>query len=281
MAAHGGYRGARRTRVGGRVNMLFIAPLPLALRVFSSGPVEMAVNLAALGLLMLAAWLTREGLRAQEAYEARRIAKRPALPRKIIASALTGAGLGLAVHAAQGGLGAPAIHAVAGAILHGLAFGLDPLRDKTAGGIDTFQADRVARVVDRAEEYLRAMSDAIASTRDRDLETRLGSFQASVRAMLRTVEDDPRDLTAARKFLGVYLMGARDAARKYADLDARAPSGQARADFIALLDDLERNFTAKTRALMADSGADLDVEIAVLRERLAREGIRIETKDTP
>ena len=279
MAPQGGYRGARRTRVGGRVNMLFIAPLPLGIRAFSSGPVEMAVTLTALGLLLLAAWLTREGLRAQEAFEARRLARRPALPRKMIASALTGAGLGLAVHAAQGGVTAPAIHAVAGGLLHALAFGLDPLRDKSAG-IDSFQADRVARVVDRAEDYLRAMTEAIATTRDRDLEARLQRFQASVRAMLRTVENDPRDLTAARKFLGVYLMGARDAARKYADLDARAPDAQARAGFIALLDDLERNFTAKTRALMADSGADLDIEITVLRDRLAREGIHLESRDT-
>ena len=59
--AQGGYRGAKRTRVGGRVNMLFIAPLPLAFRAFTSGPAGLALNLAALGLLLLAAWLTREG----------------------------------------------------------------------------------------------------------------------------------------------------------------------------------------------------------------------------
>ncbi len=276
----GGYRGARRTRVGGRVNMLFLAPLPLAFRAFFGGPVEMALNLVALGILLLAAWLTREGLRAEEAYDARRIARRPAIPRKIFGAALTGAGLAVAAHAAGGGVAEPAIYAVAGAALHLLAFGPDPLRDKSAEGIDSFQSDRVARVVDRAEDYLRAMTQAIAATRDRDLEARLERFQVTVRDMLRTVEDDPRDLTAARKYLSVYLMGARDASAKYADLATRAPNPQAREKYLVLLSDLEQNFTAKTRALMADSSTDLDIEIEVLRDRLEREGVHLETTET-
>ncbi|MEI4234542.1 5-bromo-4-chloroindolyl phosphate hydrolysis family protein [Roseovarius sp. D22-M7] len=278
--AKGGFRGARRTRVGGRVNLLFFAPLPLAVRAFGSGPVDLAINLSALGLLLLAAWLTREGLHAEEAYDARRIARRPAVPRKILASLSTGVGLGLAGAAAGSDLFAPVIYAAAGAGLHALAFGLDPLRDKHAGDIDSFQSSRVARVVDQAEDYLAAMSTAIRRVGDRALEARLEQFQATVRDMLRTVEDDPRDLTAARKYLGVYLMGARDAAVKYADLATRAPNPEARENFLALLSDLERNFTAKTRALMADSSTDLDIEIEVLRERLEREGVHLETPDT-
>ena len=275
----GGFRGATRTRVGGRVNVLFIIPLPLAVRAFTSGPVDLALNLSALGLLLLGAWLTREGLRAEEAYDARRIARRPAVPRKIVAALCTAAGLGLAGAAAAGDLLAPVIYAVAGAGLHLLAFGLDPLTDKRSDGIDSFQSTRVARVVDQAEEYLSAMSAAIRRTGDRALEARLDGFQATVRDMLRTVEDDPRDLTAARKYLGVYLMGARDASVKYADLATRAPNPEAREKFIRLLSDLERNFTAKTRALMAGSTADLDVEIEVLRDRLEREGVHIDAED--
>ncbi|MBE0453875.1 5-bromo-4-chloroindolyl phosphate hydrolysis family protein [Roseovarius autotrophicus] len=275
----GGYRGARRTRAGGRVNMLFLAPLPLAVRAFGDGALGLALNLSALGLLLLAAWLTREGILAQEAYDARKIARRPAIPRKIFASLLTGTGLFVAAFAAQGGIAEAFIYAIAGAALHGFAFGLDPLRDKGAEGIDSFQSDRVARVVDQAEDYLKSMSDALRRAGDRQLERRLDGFQVTVRDMLRTVENDPRDLTAARRFLGVYLMGARDATVKYADLAARAPNPQARENYLALLADLERNFTAKTRALMASNSTDLDVEIEVLRDRLEREGIHLETRD--
>jgi len=270
----GAYRGAVRTRAGGRVNLLFLAPLPLVWAAFTSGPVGLATNLAALGLLLLAAWLTREGLLAQEAYEARKVARRPAFPRKMAGSVATGAGLALAGLAAGGGMPAPAIYAVAGTILHGLAFGLDPLTDKGMEGIDRFQTERVARVVDKAETYLREMREAAKGAGDRQAEDRVARFQASVREMLRTVEADPRDLTAARRYLSVYLMGARDATVKFADLYARSRDTAARRDFFALLSDLEENFTAKTRDLLSDDTAGLEVEIEVLRERLKREGIR-------
>ncbi len=270
----GAYRGAVRTRAGGRVNLLFLAPLPLIWAAFTSGPTGLVLNLAALGLLLLAAWLTREGLRAQEAYEARKVARRPAFPRKIAGSLITGAGLGLAGFAAGGGLLEPAIYAAVGAALHALAFGLDPLGDKGMEGIDTFQTDRVARAVDKAESYLKAMADAVRRAGDRQAEGRVERFQASVREMLRTVENDPRDLTAARRYLTVYLMGARDATAKFADIYAHSRDAAARDSYFALLSDLEGNFAAKTRALLDDDTSDLEVEIEVLRDRLKREGIR-------
>jgi hypothetical protein len=38
-----------------------------------------------------------------------------------------------------------------------------------------------------------------------------------------------------------------------------------------LLDDLETTFAARTTSLLSDNRSDLDIEIGVLRERLARE----------
>ena len=269
----GPYLNAKRSRVGGRVNMLFLAPLPLIWKAFTSEPVVMAQYLVALGLLMLAAWLTREGLLAEEAYEARKVARRPALPRKILGSALTGLGLGMTGIAGFGPVDA-GIFAVLGAVLHSFAFGLDPLKDKGAEGIDTFQTDRVARAVDEAEAHLSAMRDAILRAGDHGLERRVADFEVTARDLFRTVEDDPRDLTAARKYLSVYLKGARDATAKFADVYARSRSDEARANYEALLDDLEQNFAARTRSLLLNDRSDLTVEIDVLRERLQREGIR-------
>ncbi|MHC9234969.1 5-bromo-4-chloroindolyl phosphate hydrolysis family protein [Pseudooceanicola sp. 502str34] len=269
----GAYHGARRTRAGGRVNLLFLAPLPLALRAFTSGPTGLALNLAALGMLLLSAWLTREGLKAEEAYEARKVARRPAFPRKIAGSLLTGAGLAIAGWASTGGIAAPVIYAVVGAALHFMAFGPDPLRNKGMDGVDLHQTDRVARAVDQAEKHLAAMSEAIQRAGDRTVIARVEQFQTTARALFRTVENDPRDLTAARRYLSVYLMGAKDAAIKFSDLYQRRPDPAARADFIALLDDLEQNFAARTSKLLSDDRADMNIEIDVLRDRLAREGV--------
>lgn len=268
------WQGKRPRRAGGRSNLLFIAPIPLAIRAFTQDPTGLALNLLAFGILLLAAWLTREGIAAQEAYDARKIARRPAFPRKIIASLLTGAGLFVAAWAANTSLLNPSIFAVLGAALHAFSFGPDPLRDKGMQGIDTFQQDRVARAVGEAEKHLSAMKEAILRAGNPKLETRVERFQMTARDMFRTIEEDPRDLTAARRYLGVYLLGARDATIKFADLYARTRDETARTDYESLLDDLEHGFSARTTALLEDNKSDLEIEMDVLRERLEREGVR-------
>ena len=121
------------------------------------------------------------------------------------------------------------------------------------------------------------MADAIRRAGDRQLETRVDAFQATARDMFRTVEEDPRDLSQARKYLGVYLTGARDATVKFADLYARDRDPAVRADYVTLLDDLETNFAARTKRMLVTDRSDLDVEIDVLRDRLNRDNLHIET----
>ena len=264
--------GQRRTRAGFRVNLLFLLPLPLIWKAFTGTPIQMASYLGALALMLLAAWLTREGLQAEDAFHARKVARRPALPRKILGAVALALGLGLTGLAGHGVLAA-GIFAVLGLGLHLAAFGLDPLRGKGVEGIDAFQQDRVARAVDEAEAHLGAMATHIDALRDRKLEARLESFAATAREMFRIVEEDPRDLTASRRYLGVYLLGARDATIKFADLFQRTRDEPARTEYLTLLDDLEQSFAARSKKLLLDDKTDLDVEIEVLRERLAREGV--------
>ncbi len=199
------------------------------------------------GLLLLAAWLTREGIKAQRAYDARRVARRPAIPRKLFAACLTGAALMTATMDWTASFVYPYLFGMVGAFLHLGAFGMDPTRAKGMEGVDQFQTDRVARAVDEAEKYLAAMKDAILRARDPLLEARVDRFANIARSLFRTVEGDPGDLTAARKYLSVYLMGARDATVKFADVYASNKSATARADYEALLGDLETNFAAAPR----------------------------------
>jgi hypothetical protein len=269
---------ARRAPVGLRVNLLFVLPFLFAFSAFFRDPAGLLANLGTFGLLMLAAWLTREGVIAHDAYDARRVARRPAIPRKIFASVATGLGLGLAGFA-SGGVVNAVIFGVLGAGLHFAAFGADPLRDKGMEGVDLFQTDRVARAVEEAESHLKAMSDSMLRARDRRLDDRLTEFQTHVRQLLRAVENDPRRLTAARRYMGVYLLGAREATVKFADLYARNRDADAKADYLALLDDLQQNVTLKTETLLDSDRQALDIEMEVLRERLEREGLRTAIPD--
>ncbi len=264
------------SRAGRKAGALFVPGPLLAVLALNEGAASLALSLVAAAALILAAWLLREGLRAEAAFNARPVARRPALPRKMLATALTGAGTALAAYTGDSGILASVLYGAVAGALHLVAFGIDPLHDKRMDGIDTFQQDRVARVVDEAETYLAAMADHIATLGDRALEARVAAFGAVARKMIRTVEEDPRDLTAARKYLSVYLMGARDASVKFADLYARSRDAAARSDYEALLGDLESNFAAQTDAMLTGDRDEMDVEIKVLRDRLRREGVTLE-----
>lgn len=263
---------APRQRAGFGSWLLFVTPFLFLIPAFFSGAGNLFVGLATGAVLLASAWLTRDGVLAQAAYDARRVARRPAFPRKIAGAVLNGAGLAIGTSMWAPDLTYPLLFGVVGAALHLGSFGPDPMTDKGMEGVDRFQTDRVARVVDEAEGHVTAMKDAILRVGDRALVARVDQFASTARALFRTVEDDPRDLTGARKYLSVYLMGARDATVKFADLFARNRDPQARSDYEALLTDLETNFASRTQALLTDNHTDLDVEISVLRDRLKLEG---------
>ena len=251
-----------------RCTVLFLSAFLFLFPAFGDGPREMLLGLAAGGLLILSAWTTREGLRAEAAFNARKLARRPAFPRKIAGAVLTGASLAVGGVIAELGLIYPALFALVGAGLHLLSFGLDPMADKGMEGIDAFQTGRVAKAVEEGEAHLAAMKDAILRAGDRKLEARVDRFANAARTLFRTIEGDPGDLTAARKYLSVYLMGARDATIKFADHYAQTRDAAARTEYEALLTDLETTFATKTTAFLSNNRSDLDVEIAVLRDRL-------------
>ena len=263
---------ARPARAGARVNLMFVLPFVLPVTAFLQGPVGLAADLGAFGLLLLAAWLTREGERAHEAWEARTIARRPAIPRKLFGTALTGLGIGLAAWAPGAGLVAPVLLGALGAGLHLAAFGPDPMSDKGMEGVDAFQTERVATAVAEAEKALAAMREAARPVADRDLLDRIDRFSATARTMFRTLENDPRDLTSARKYLSVYLDGARDATARFAQVYGTTRDPKALSDFAALLDDLDTRFAQRTEVLLSNDRTRLDIEIEVLRERLAQDG---------
>lgn len=265
--------GEARHPLESRTRWVTIMAIPFLISAFWQDPTGLATHLAGFGAIASGMWMTREGLQAEAAYDARRVARRPAIPRKLFGGILTGLGLAIGAHVPGAEIGAGII-GLAGAALHWLAFGPDPMRDKGMEGVDTFQQDRAQRIVAEGEDHLRAMQDAILRTGDRRLEAHVAMFAATARELFTRVEEDPDDIAAARRYLGIYLQGARDATIKFSDLYAQTQDPRARTDYENLLRDLETEFAARTRKLIEGGRTDLNIEIEVLRDRLAREGVR-------
>ncbi len=259
-----------------RANLLFFVPLPLLFNGFAkmadAAPLSMLASFAAFGLLILSAWLLREGHKAESAYNSRKVA-RPPMPRKIIAADISGLGVGMAAWLSWGQpLWSAVVFGVVTIAAFLAAFGLDPLRKKGMEGFNEFESNRVAKAVEKAERIIAQITDAAARIGDHRIESKVNDLTKAAGEMLRVVEEDPRDLTSARKFMTVYLMGARDATIKFADVYSRSKNQKARSEYETLLTDLLASFAGKKEALLQDDHTYLDVEIEVLRERLQREG---------
>ncbi|MBA3324880.1 MAG: 5-bromo-4-chloroindolyl phosphate hydrolysis family protein [Rhodobacteraceae bacterium] len=272
------FRGRPAAKVSIRARLMYLAALPLlfaGLGAIGRGDAaEMLAELGGFAGLALSAWLLNEGLRAEAAFEARAVAKPPAVPRKLFAAALTGAAVFAVgfVSIGQGLFGAAAFGAVA-ALAQIVAFGFDPMKAKGIAGADALATERVARAIDEAEALVRGIVGAAARLSDKRLEGRIERLCDQARDVFRAIEADPRDLTRARTFLHVYLRGLRDATVKFADLAARRRDPEAQAKFEALIGDLETSFAAHRTDLLEDNRSDLEVEIEVLRDRLQQDGL--------
>ena len=269
------FRGRAAMRVDLRGLVLFVLPVPLffaALGDLGAGAGLAALaDLAAFGALELGAWLLRQGQKAQAAYDARAVANPPALPRKTLAAGLAGGGVALAAFTGWGlDLAASTVMGGIAAGSHLLAFGLDPMRAK---GIDLAEAEagRVAGALDRAHALVGEIERQVHRLRDREIERKVDAMLASVRSILAQIEADPRDLPRARRYLSVYLTGAQEATRKYVEHHREAGDPTLRRDYLALLSELEASFGRGRETLLLEDRTELEVEIEVLRERLAED----------
>lgn len=100
--------------------------------------------------LIFAAWMTGEGVKAAEAYDARAVARAPALPRKVIGAVIMAASVtAIAFLGLKLGLFSIVYGLVVGGA-HIMAFGVDPMRAKGEGVIPG-QVERVADKICEAE----------------------------------------------------------------------------------------------------------------------------------
>ena len=267
-----------RLRTGTTAWTLRLLPVTLAPPVvlaLAGGRARQALaGVAAIALLLAASAVMRRGLEVEAAYEARTVAKAP-WPLKMLASlAVAGAAFVFAFWATDGGLfglGAPPslleglVFGSLAFVAARLAYGADPRRDK---GISP---DLVARSGMRAESVIAAIAEAEAKLDDIEtagnalqgveLKARLRRIVDQGRLIVRLLEQDPRDLSRARRFLVTYLDGTRDVVRKYAAQQrdvADTPLGES---FRRVLTTIEQVFLEQEEVLKRHDALDLDVQI--------------------
>jgi 5-bromo-4-chloroindolyl phosphate hydrolysis protein len=258
--------------------LMFLLPLPVlfaAIAALSGGNLSgLLGNAAGYGLFLAGALLLRRGLLSEAEYARRRVAKAP-WPLKTLGSGIIALATGVT---AWLGAGQNPLIAVAFglAALLGcyLTYGFDPRAAKRftdRDGVDT--TDRVLEALTQAEQGIAAIEQATRDIRNAELNNRLRRIAALARQILKLLEEDPRDLRRARKFLNVYLDGAKQVTEGYAKTHGRVSAPELEDNFRRVLATIEEVFQEQQQKLLETDVTDLDVRIEVLTTQLKREGV--------
>ncbi len=258
--------------------LMFLLPVPVlvaAIVALGRGQLSLLIGDAAgYSLFLAGALLLRRGLLSAGDYNRRRVAKAP-WPLKTLGSGLiavaTGitAWLGAGHHPAIGG--AFGLAALLGCYLN---YGFDPRTAKRLAdrdGIDV--TEHVVQALAEAERSIAAIEQASHDIRNAELNARLRRIAQLARDILKLLEEDPRDLRRARKFLNVYLDGAQKVTEGYAKTHSRVTTPELDDNFRRVLITIEEVFQEQQQKLLEADLTDLDIQIEVLTTQLKREGV--------
>ena len=133
--------------------------------------------------------------------------------------------------------------------------------------------EEVVEALATAERKIEAIESANRNISNTELSGRLRRVTKLARQIIGTIEEDPRDIRRARKFLNVYLDGARSVTEGYAQTHKTGASEELEANFRNVLVTIEDVFTEQQAKLQQNNELDLDVQIEVLATQLKREGV--------
>lgn len=256
-------------------SIAFLWPLVLAMARGSFR--DAAALIVAMALLFTGSQLINRGAAAEAENEGRTLTVSPA-PWKLLGAIAAGTAAFLI------SLG-PGHDNIAMALLFGvitgagcvLAYGLDPRVDR--GAIEAaakragIRAKDVVEALDVAHRKVQAIEEAATGLHSRELRARLQRICAQARTILGQLEQDPKDLSRARRFLVTYLDGTRDVVGAYAKQQHDLADTPLADNFRQVLDTVEQVFKEQEEVLRSDDKLDLEVRIEVLETQLKREGI--------
>ena len=252
----------------------FVWPLFLAL-IRGSVSEALAYGAAAF-LLFVGGRLVERGSR-EEALNAGRPLTQSPTPWKLLGALAAGAGAAVVSLGSGDDLGMTLLYGamVAGACV--FTYGLDPRADRSSIEAAAQRAGMKSKdVIDALEEAhrkVRGIEDAAQSLHSRELKTRLDRICQQARVILAQLEQDPKNLSRARRFLVTYLDGTRDVVTKYAAQQRDLSETVLAENFRRVLTTIEQVFAEQEEVLKQDDKLNLEVQIEVLETQLRREGV--------
>ncbi len=260
--------------------LLYILPLPLLVALFFA---LVAGDISAIladglsyALFLIGATIARRGFKIEHHYKKSKIAKAPKLPYKTAAAILLSAATFVASFLlADNSLKLSLLLSLGAFGGFTLYYGLDPRRDKLPDDLGIgVSAEELLQITSKAREriaHLSALARQIPSAQIRQL---LEAIVAQTQEVIDAVEEQPNDLSRARKFFNVYLHRTEQITQEYHEaLKREIVDEKMRTNYIGLLRHLQETIAEQKERLNEEDWTKLDVQIEALTKQLKIEGV--------
>ncbi len=249
---------------------IFLAPLFLAiiLALLQRDILSFVFNIIAFGLFFATAKINSIGLSNEYEYHTKTLTKAPKTPFKTIAGLLLGLStLFTSTVAGGGSILTGAFLAVVSTVGYYLYYGTDPREDKI-DNIGDISAQFVIETLSEARAKLSSIETDISYITDAKLYSELKIATNKGYEIIDTIEEDPKDLRVARKFIIVYIEGIKKVTQSYTSIDEEEITDETKEKLSNLLLDIEERFEKEIKRLKKNNQFDLDVNIEVLQKQI-------------
>lgn len=254
----------------GTLLYLFLVPLFLSvvLALFQTNIKAFLLSGISFFLFVAVASIAKKGFYEEGKYHANTFTKAPSIPYKMIAGYLLGgATFFTAFVTGSQPFVKSAFLALIATIGYYLFYGFDPKKDKLEN-LGDVSADFVLETIQEAKAKLAHIEHDMTKIKDRVLYDKLSIAVSKAESILQTIQEDPKDVRVARKFLIVYIDGIARVTDAYTALEEKDINAQTKEKLHDLMDDVEVRFEKELTRLKNNNAFDLDVHIDVLKEQI-------------
>jgi len=254
----------------GTLLYLFLVPLFLSvvLALFNTNIKAFILNGISFFLFLTVASLAKKGFVQEGNYHLNTFAKAPKVPYKMIAGYLLGtATFFTAFITGEQAFVKSAFLAIIATVGYYMFYGFDPKSDKFKN-LGDISAEFVLETIHEAREKMTHIETDMQQIKDSDLYAKLSTAIAKSETILQTIQEDPKDVRVARKFLTVYIDGVAKVTDAYTSMDEKDITTQTKEKLHTLMDDVEVRFDKELQRLKNNNEFDLDVHIDVLKEQI-------------
>ncbi len=253
-------------------NFLYIFLFPLFIAIIMSLLMlevrYFIADIIAFGLFFLTAKSNSMGLAQELEYYTKTLTKAPKIPYKLIAGVLLGISTFFSAFiAGYQNFFISIFLGIIASIGYFLYYGFDPRADKLTN-IGDISAEFVLETLATARGKLKSIEDDMRHIKDTKLNSQLRVAIDKAYEILKNIEEDPKDVRVARKFIIVYIDGIKKVTKSYIELDEEDITDETKEKLYNLLSDVEDRFEKEIIRLKRNNQFDLDVNIDVLQEQI-------------